>query len=313
MMSVHRSGISLRATVLIILAAGSPLAAQEPEAVYFPAADGFRIHADYYRAQKNTSNAPMAILLHMNRADRGTWKPLAEPLSEAGFATLAIDMRGHGESQTPNTEDQVERRDTRLYKDMYDDVRGAYDWLAEQEGVDRGRVALVGASVGASVALRYAVQDKSVDAIVCLTPGTLYLGLDSKRDTRRIRGRTILLMATQNERRACDELARLNDGAKTKSYKGHEAHGTAMFGEVPGVEKEIVAFLRRAVGKPTSDLCFGSINSDIYHLRGSHWMSRIKPTNLRYYSSAEEAEARGLRVAKTRGPRKETKRTPEEP
>ena len=298
-MIVHRSGIPLRANVLLILAVGSPLAAQEPEAVYFPAADGFRIHADYYPAQRSTPYAPMAILLHMNRADRGTWKPLAGPLSEAGFATLAIDMRGHGESQTPNTEEQVEKRDTRLYKDMYDDVRGAYDWLAEQEGVDRGRVALVGASVGASVALRYAVQDKSVDAIVCLTPGTLYLGLDSKRDMRRFRGRKILLLATE--------------GVKTKTYKGHEAHGTAMFGEVPGVEKEIVAFLKRAIGKHATGLCFGSINSDIYHLPGSHWMSRIKPTNLRYYSSAEEAEARGLRVAKTRGPRKEIKRTPKEP
>ena len=43
-------------------------------------------------------------------------------------------------------------------------MRGAYDWLAQQPKVDRARFALVGASVGCSVALQYAAKDRSVTA-----------------------------------------------------------------------------------------------------------------------------------------------------
>jgi pimeloyl-ACP methyl ester carboxylesterase len=302
-----------RSTLLIaILLVGAvrPLLAQEARKVDFRASDGVRIFADYHAPKEDKTPAPMVILLHMYKSDRSAWKPLIEPLHNAGFATLAIDMRGHGESATPLLEERATARDPHLFKNMFEDVRAAYDWLAEQDGVDRSRFAIVGASVGCSVALRYAVQDKSVDAIVCLTPGMNYLKLDSARDMRRIQGRQILLTATEDERKACDALAALADGTRVKIHEG-EAHGTHMFGVVPDIEKDIAAFLKRGVGKAVDDPCFGSVASEIYHLPGSHWRSRIKPTNLRYYSSEEEAESRGLRAAKTRRSRTPGENPPE--
>jgi pimeloyl-ACP methyl ester carboxylesterase len=169
--------------------------------------------------------------------------------------------------------------------------------------VDRSRFALVAASVGSSVCLHYAARDRSVDALACLSPGENYLGLDSKQDIMRIRGRKIWLVATDDvkERAGVDALARLGEGIETTLFPGN-AHGTRLLGVVPHLEQKIADFLKNNVGGPTNTTVYGSIEKDIYHLPGSGWIERISPRNMRHYSSPEEAEARGLRKAKSRGP-----------
>jgi pimeloyl-ACP methyl ester carboxylesterase len=281
----------------------TPALALEPRAVTFETFDGKVIHADYYGNSPTETEMPMAILLHMYRSNRTAFKPLIEPLHAAGFAVLAIDLRGHGESATESTRARVMAAETAVFEEMSEDVRAAYDWLARQEGVDRSRFALIGASVGASVALDYAVEDKSVDVLVCLSPGADYLGLDSKEDIRRIKGRKIWLLGADNakEREAVAALAALAPGATAETAAG-DFHGTHMFGHVPGIEQRIVDYVKKNIGPPTDTTVFGSIRSEIYHLPGSGWIERIKPWNMRHYSSPGEAEARGLRVSKTRGP-----------
>lgn len=294
----------LRICLLVVVSALTvPAWAVQAQPVTFYTYDEEMIGADYYAPQASESGAPMVILLHMYRSDRGAWKPLIEPLHAAGFAVLAIDMRGHGQSATEKTRQRVAERDPKLFAAMYYDVRAAYDYLAQQEGVDRSRFALVGASVGCSVALHYAVDDHSVDAIVCLSPGANYLGLDSKKDIAFIKGRKIWLLAADSpkEKLGVEALTPLADGADTKLFPGN-VHGTHMFGKVPGLESQIADFLKKNVGQPTDSTVYGTINSDIYHLPGSGWIERIAARNMRHYSSPQEAEARGLRKARSRGP-----------
>lgn len=277
-------------------------ASADAERVEFETSDGVRIVADFYAPKPGKHAAPMAILLHMYGENRASWKSLAKPLCESGFAVLAVDLRGHGESATDATRGQMEKREAKLFRAMKNDVWAAYDWLAARKGVDRARFALVGASVGCSVALDYASEDRSVDAIVCLSPGTNYLGLNSTRDIVKVTGRKILLTATSDEREACDKLKEAGEGVETRVLDGGSAHGTHMFGAIPDVEKSIVDYLQKAVGNAPEEPVFGSIKSDVYHARDSAWIDRIKPTNLRSYSSAKEAEARGLRASKSKGP-----------
>ena len=283
-----------------------PLRADEPRPVSFKAADGMRISADYFPApDTQRSGAPVVILLHMYRSDRTTFGPLIPPLQKAGFAVLALDLRGHGESATTETREAVMKRDTATFRKMQDDLRGAYDWLAQQHDVDRARFALVGASVGGSIALQYAAKDRSVDAVVCLSPGLSYMGLDSAGDMHQITGRKILLLATEDERDAPYTLQKQAEGVQVHIYEERQAHGTNMFGVVPKIEREIVDFLKASVGEPTATTVYGSIERNVYHEADSGWLKEISPTNLRYYSSPQEAESRGLRAAKSKGPPKE--------
>lgn len=283
-------------------AAGASAAPPAGQAVSFQAADGFRLSADYYPPSSTAGDAPFVILLHMYRSDRTAWAPLIEPLHAAGLAILALDLRGHGESATTESRDRVIARESAIFREMQADLRGAYDWIVTQPHIDRARFALVGASVGASVALQCAAKDRSVDAVVCLSPGLDYLGLDSAGDIAQIMGRSALMLATEDERDAPYTLRSRGRDVEVKIYRNLRAHGTDMLGKIPHVERDVVDFLRKALGQPAEQPVYGSINSDVYHLKGSEWIAQISPTNLRVYSSAAEAEARGLRRARSQGP-----------
>ncbi len=291
---------SLLALTAAVVAAAAAAEAPSPQTVTLTTYDGVKIVGDYYPPKAEARPAPMVILLHMYRSNRHAFEPLIGPLHDAGFAILAIDMRGHGDSATPELQRRVRQRDTKVFEDMVQDVRAAYDFLARREDeVDRSRFAVVGASVGCSVALRYAAKDRSVDCVVCLSPGLNYLGLDSRKDIAGIRGRTILLVSPESERKSSETLARLapqKDRVQVRIVPGR-SHGTRMFGVISHIEQDVADFLKKGVGAPTErqQWVYGSIHSKVYHVAGCPWIDRIKPSNLRVYSSAAEAEARGLR------------------
>ena len=44
------------------------------------------------------SNNPLVIMLHGGGQTRHAWGATAEKLSQSGFHALAIDLRGHGDS-----------------------------------------------------------------------------------------------------------------------------------------------------------------------------------------------------------------------
>ena len=299
MRKFHMLGMVLAAALASVAAGDVP----RPQTVTLTTYDGVKIVGDYYAPKDGARPAPMVICLHMYRSNRHAFAPLVGPLHEAGFAVLAIDMRGHGDSATPELERRVRQRDTQVFADMVQDVRAAYDFLAGREGeVDRSRFALVGASIGCSVALRYAARDRSVDAIVCLSPGPDYLGLDSREDIRRIRGRKMLLVSPESERKSSETLGGLApDKAQVRIVPGR-AHGTRMFGVIENIEQDVAKFLRESVGLPTDreQWVFGSVHSGVYHVAGCPWIDRIKPTNLRVYSSSAEAESRGLRLDRSK-------------
>ena len=233
-----------------LVTAGARAEAPQPQRAEFTTADGVHIVGDFYPAQ-GEGEAPLALLLHMYRSDRSAWKPLVGPLHDAGFAVLAIDMRGHGESTEPkdmHLEQRVKQRDPGIFNAMHLDAAAAVDWAHKQPGVDPDKLVVVGASVGCSVALDFTARNENVDGVVCLSPGTHYLGVDSTEDIKETRKVPILLLSEEKERAAVDELAGLAENAKGEVVGPGGNHGTNMFGKVDGIEQKIVDFLKSAVG-----------------------------------------------------------------
>ena len=300
-MNTHRC---FRWLVVAIAAIGSitPGPALRAEVVRFTTADGIEIVGDYHAPPKDAAPAPVAILLHMYGSSRSSWGPLIEKLTPAGFAVLAIDLRGHGESGAPKIEEfrtQIENREPRLFHDMHFDLEAARRWLAGRDDVDPARVALIGASIGCSIAFQYAVNDRSVDVVVAMTPGTGYLGLDSTTPMLKLGDRPVLLMATEYERQACDGLGRLNSSATVRIMGKMTAHGTRMFRALDGVEAMIVAFVKEGVGVRTESPVVAVAEGDMYYRSVESLIAAVGETDaglLRWYSSGEEARRRGLRT-----------------
>ncbi|MCK6485213.1 MAG: alpha/beta fold hydrolase [Phycisphaerae bacterium] len=254
-------------SVLTVLIAAVPLAAQdkkledartsdapEPRTVSFKTADGVEIAASYYeptKTGKQQPKAPAAVLVHMYPADRHSWKPIVPRLLEAGFAVLAYDIRGKGGSAGDRAlARRYTERDGPLFVDAWQDADAAVKWLGEQKHVDTSRIVMLGASIGCSISLDYAARNENVRAVVCLSPGTNYFGVDSKAHIKKCGARPILLCAPEAERSEPQELKALAEKAVLDIRPGDRSlHGTNMFGAKYGdkLMDRIVTFLKKGL------------------------------------------------------------------
>jgi alpha-beta hydrolase superfamily lysophospholipase len=178
-----------------------------------------------------------------------SWAPLTSVLNDRGITTLAIDLRGHGESRySPDGSDdrtKVENRDTDFFNTMHLDAQAALEHLENNEHIKAQKIALVGASVGCSIAIRTAI-DHPVAGVVVMTPGKEYLGIPTVEHIKKWPGIPLLIMTSEEEaeRGAEDIYAALqNKGAKLMVFQEEGIHGTNMFGEVDNIEQTIADWL----------------------------------------------------------------------
>ncbi|MEM8885462.1 MAG: alpha/beta fold hydrolase [Planctomycetota bacterium] len=220
------------------------------ERVTFQTSDDVQIVGTW---QSGGKDAPTVICLPMYRSVRQTYKPLAGPLLLKGMNLLALDLRGHGES-TPGLAPGVQKRDPALFQAMHLDVRAAIDWCVRVKKCDPTRIALIGASVGCSVAVDAARRyPGDVRAVVLLTPGANYLGVNTLEHLKEWRGTRSLTFVSTEEKATSqpvmDALDRF-DGANYMVVPGKRIHGTRMLGKVNQIEELIANFLESSLAKP---------------------------------------------------------------
>ena len=91
---------------------------------------------------------PVVILLHDLGGNKSDWLSATDTyvaLLERGYAVLAIDMRGHGQTPLPDNRQVLELIDLEL---SFFDVHAALVWLQSQSKVDASRIAVVGSGSG---------------------------------------------------------------------------------------------------------------------------------------------------------------------
>jgi pimeloyl-ACP methyl ester carboxylesterase len=143
------------------------------EQVTIPAT-GFNLGATLTRPRAAaTPRLPAVILLSGSGApDRDgiaagipTLGQLAGALADAGFLAVRYDKRGYGQSGG--------RAESATIADYAEDARSVFNWLRNRKDVDAERIALVGHSEGAWVALLAASRERRIAAVAAIAaPGT---------------------------------------------------------------------------------------------------------------------------------------------
>lgn len=204
-----------------------PAAAQEnapaenpvEEEVIIPAAEGLEIHGTF-RTGNADQPRPGVLLLHMVSGKRADWLPFADVLVAGGYAVLAIDLRGHGDTRGGVDWDLASR-----------DIPLVLDSLAARPEVDPERVAIAGASIGANLALVTAAEDPEVDAILLLSPGLDYYGIQTEEAMEIYGSRPALIVVGESDAYAASssqKLAEIAANAELQVYPG-PMHGTQLF------------------------------------------------------------------------------------
>lgn len=204
--------------------------------------DGVPLAASYYEPSR--PSAPAVALFHMLTRSRHDWDDLAARLHAEGFAVLTVDLRGHGESGVDPSGSQADLLPMRL------DAKAARLFLKAQTRVDSGRLAIVGASIGANLAVIDASTDPAVRTVVLLSAGLDYRNLRTDGALRAFGNRPALLVASSDDAyalRSAGRLASAGGGARQVHVVDNAGHGTVMLGRIPDLLPLVVDWLRTKV------------------------------------------------------------------
>lgn len=195
---------------------------------------------------------PLVILLHSLSSSRWEWKEYPRHLLNAGYAVLAMDMRGHGDSVYKGKSLNVWRQfDEASWQKLAEDPQVLLDYIAQQPEfnmVNTHNLGLIGSSLGANVAVNYASKHPSaVKAIVLLSPGLEYHGIETF-DAMTHYENPVYFLASSDDAYSADSVKRLYKFALgKKKIKIFEdlGHGIDMMTKNPDLGKDMRDWLVR--------------------------------------------------------------------
>ncbi|WP_435243950.1 alpha/beta fold hydrolase [Streptomyces cucumeris] len=118
-----------------------------------PVTDDVTLH---FRHRPGTASLPF-LLVHGMASSARLWDEVADHLTAAGHPVYAVDLRGHGESDTP--------------EEGYDTPTAVADLVAATAALGLGRVVVAGHSWGGNVSVRLAAEHPGLVAALALVDG----------------------------------------------------------------------------------------------------------------------------------------------
>jgi len=179
--------------------------------VSFTTEDGIRLSGRLFGQGKTG-----VVLCHMYPADQRSWWEFASLLAEKGYAALAFDFRGYGESEGKKEIAKI-----------YLDVRAALKYLRDR-GVEKAF--LIGASMGGTAALMVAAEEM-VSGVVTLSAPDAFRGLDARKAVKEVAAPKLFIAAEGDAYAAKSARFFYEQAAEPKTlhiFSG-KAHGTDLF------------------------------------------------------------------------------------
>jgi alpha-beta hydrolase superfamily lysophospholipase len=186
------------------------------------------------------------LLLHMMPAKKESWVSLGDKLATAGFNVLALDFRGHGESEGGDYQTFTDRQ----HQEYYLDVQTGAAYL--EQSFPHTEVYLGGASIGANLTVKYLSEHRDTRKGFALSAGLDYYGVKAIDDIQNLDpGQKLLLVAARDDMRKSDsdcgsmaeQLFERATSQKERIVYNTGGHGTDMFNEHPELQQKIIEFL----------------------------------------------------------------------
>ena len=201
----------------------------------------------YYPPQQ--AESPAILFLHMIGGDRQVWNDLALAAQQAGYAGLAIDLQGHGESEGESGEVLTVNRDG-----LNSDLTAVLDWLAGQEDIDPQRIVVIGAGFSGDLALQEAenyglrADQEPVQAVGLLSPVAGDLTQLFAKVLGVLGTRPIFIAAAEDDPFSvgmADLPGSTPSGDVQVQFYPGKAHGTNLLLTEPALKQDLLAWLER--------------------------------------------------------------------
>jgi alpha-beta hydrolase superfamily lysophospholipase len=216
----------------------------DPNRVTIPTSDGVSLAASW-RPVPDRPEAPAVLLLHDFSRERRDWDALAPEFTAHGLATLAIDLRAHGESTRKNGVALViSPRQMSDPNGFPRDVEAACRWLKQRART----TGIVGLSLGGNLAVLASAEGLADAAVVVSSNAQRLPPLAGGRPTA-ARG-ALFIAAEQAPQRAESARALFAAAAEPKKLLlvPGSAHNLVLFAEHPEAKAAMFDWLAARLG-----------------------------------------------------------------
>lgn len=195
--------IGLATAGIFVLLLALPVSSQEeeavlPEIVQLEASSGVTYVGDFYLPAVDVragERLATVLMFHQSGSDRSHLRSLALALLDAGYAVLAVDSPGMGDSGGMWESDADA---------IVENCRDWFEWLREQPEVRADAIATLGSSVGAIQSILGCADDSSCVTAIALSPPSEIYGVSAEEMNavigEQLRRRSILLLAAVQDR-----------------------------------------------------------------------------------------------------------------
>lgn len=193
------------------------------------AADGIVIHAAVTQPQASTRGV---VFVHMEGRTHEDWAFITERLAKNGLTSIAVDLRGHGQSSGERTHDA-----------MVQDIQAATAWLTGN-GIED--ISCVGAEVGANLCLIAANEDPQIRSVAALSPRLNPNGLNAPKAMQSWGGSILAVASVEDSpgSKCVDLLARIAGEERSEVViLSEEGIGTQLLSRSPSLEGVLVEWL----------------------------------------------------------------------
>jgi acetyl esterase/lipase len=156
--------------------------------------------------------------------------------------TLAIDLRRDGDAAPGSAALDADAI-------LAHDIGAAVKYLLDN-GADPDNLFIAGASIGANLALHYAVTDPRIQAVILLSPGEDYRGVRVMPALDDYTQRPLLIMASEGDSYSAATARKMQEAAESQCelriYPG-SAHGTDILNAAGNATGQIFLWLEPIV------------------------------------------------------------------
>lgn len=218
----------------------------------------WQLVADWQDA-KASKKRGIVLLLHKAAGNRSAYSDMADILSRRGYASLRVDLRGHGESinvrafdpeisRYENPNDPAIKANFELIQQGYLDIATVVRWLREHKELGEGSFAVIGSSYTGEEMVKATDSIGFADAYIALAPGNFSANSIEKIDPS---GKPWLFVRAKIELPFFDGIFQaIKDGSKAEIWVlPGEGHATDLFDHNKNLEERLIDWLDQKVYK----------------------------------------------------------------
>ena len=226
--------------ITLILVTSSTFAEERDKKTFY--VDGWHIKADLLSPTvKNNVKLPLVVMLNKAAGDRKVYRAFARKLLSKGFASLRVDLRGHGESINQGDFDPKDRESFKILEGTYKDIAAITRWVRRDRKYNG--LAIIGASYSGEHMMLAAETGGYADAYIALAPGSFSDASIDKVDSTR---KPWFFLRAEKELPFFDDIfAALGERSKTAKIQIVEgdAHASDMLIDNPALEDDLIVWL----------------------------------------------------------------------